>query len=99
MKGQAVCVRGIVTEFIQTRHVGSRYQFSKQSGTFFLYSTRWEITSTQTGKTLGPGTCVQVTGTIEVQSGIPYINLDRIVGKVGEEIEGFFSYDDPGVCR
>src|SRR5512143_1011618 len=76
MKDQEICVQGIVTKLIQTRQVGSRYQFSDQRGTFFLHSKYWEIYNAETGKTVGPGTCVEVTGRIQIQSDVPCINID-----------------------
>ena len=96
MKGQEICVRGIVTRLIQTRQVGSRYPFSDQRGTFFLYSKYWEIYNAETGKTVGPGTCVEVTGKIQIQSDVPFINIDTLAGSTsGEEIEHF----TPGQIR
>ncbi len=99
MKGQKACVRGVITELKQSRQVGTRYQFSKQSGTFFLYSAYWEIYNPATGKTIGPGTCVEIIGPVEVQSGVPFINIDKLAGSTpGEEIGGFRFYNDPAAC-
>jgi len=99
MKGETICVRGIVTKLTQTRQVGSRYQFSDKSSTFFLFSKFWEVVDLKTGKTLGPGTCIKVTDVVEVQSGIPYVNIDNLLTRAGEEFEDFYFYDDTSACR
>jgi hypothetical protein len=78
--------------------VGTRYSFSDKPNTFFLYSAYWEIINPVTGKTLGPGTCVEVTATLEVQSDTPFMNIDKLLEGAGEDIEGFFFYDDPAAC-
>ena len=98
MKGETVCMRGLITKFSVPGGGGTRYSFSDKSGTFFLYSAKYEITNPNTGKTIAPGTCVEVTGTIEVQSDVPFINLDKIIEHVGEEIDGFTFYADPAAC-
>ena len=100
MTGQVVCVRGLITDLKQSRQVGTRYQFSTKSGTFVLYSAYLEIINPSTGKTIGPGTCVEVTGKLEMQSGVPFINIDKLTGQsAGEEIQGFSFYNDPGACE
>ncbi len=100
MKGQVVCVRGVITDFQQTRQVGTRYQFSDKKGTFFLYSQYWEIYNAETGKTLGPGTCIEVRGPLDVQSGVPFINIDKLASpKPNSPIEGLRSYGDTARCK
>ena len=98
LKGEVVCVRGLITKFDQSRQVGTRYSFSDKSGTFFLFSAKYEITNPNTGKTIAPGTCVEVTGTIEVQSDRPFISLDKLIENVGDEVQGFLFYDDTSAC-
>jgi hypothetical protein len=99
MKGEKVCMRGLITEFNQTPKVGTRYQFSDKRGTFFLFSAKYEITNPNTGKTIGPSTCVQVTGKIQVQDSVPFINLDDLIEGVGQEVGGFLFYNDPSACN
>jgi len=98
MKGEVVCMRGVITEFDQSRQVGTRYSFSDKSGTFFLFSAKYEITNPNTGKTIAPGTCVEVTGTIEVQADRPFISLDKLIDNVGDDVQGFLFYDDVAAC-
>jgi hypothetical protein len=100
MQGETVCLKGVVSELTQSRQVGSRYQFGDQPNGLFLYSKFWELVNSRTGKTLGPGTCVVVIGTIQVQAGIPFINIDELAGKVsGQTIQGLYSYDDTTPCE
>ncbi len=97
MKGQKVCMRGVITNFIQTRKVGTRYEFSEGPNRFFLISAGWEIIDPKSGKTLGPGTCIQVNDVVRVQSGVPYMNLDdQIHG--GVFAETLFSFN-PADCQ
>jgi hypothetical protein len=72
MKGDIVCTRGVIAKFTQSRQVGTRYAFSDTPNTFFLFSNFWEITNSETGKTVGVGTCVEVTGEVEIQGGVPF---------------------------
>lgn len=98
MKGEVVCMRGLISKFSQSRQVGTRYSFSDTPGTFFLFSAKYEITNPYTGKTIAPDTCVEVTGPIDVESGVPFINLDKIIERVGDDVQGFLFYDDPSAC-
>jgi uncharacterized protein YdeI (BOF family) len=97
MKGKVVCMRGLITKFDQSRSVGTRYSFSDKSGTFFLFSAKYEITNPNTGKTIAPGTCVEVTGPIDVQSGTPFINLDKLVES--GTLSGFNFYEGTSACE
>ena len=76
MKGQKVCVRSVITGFIQTRQVGTRYEFSKEPNTFFIFSAKWEVLDPNTGKTIAPDTCVEITDVVRVQAGVPYFDID-----------------------
>jgi hypothetical protein len=98
MKGQTVCVRGMITGFIQTRKVGTRYEFSKKSNTFFIFSALWEVYDTATGKTVGPGSCVEVTDVVRVQAGVPFMDIDQSIGS-NKEFTGFRTYKDPSACQ
>jgi hypothetical protein len=90
-------MRGVITNFIQTRKVGTRYEFSEGPNRFFLISAGWEIIDPKSGKTLGPGTCIQVNDVVRVQSGVPYMNLDdQIHG--GVFAETLFSFN-PADCQ
>jgi hypothetical protein len=100
MIGQEICARGVIYDFTQTRKVGTRYSFTEEPNRFFLYSTRWEFFDPDTGKTLGPGTCIDVTGYIRVQSGVPYMNLDELTGQVpGTAVDTFNFYQDVSTCQ
>jgi hypothetical protein len=97
MKGQKICVRGMIYNFIQTRKVGTRYEFTDKPNSFFVYSALWEIYNTNTGKTLGPGTCLEVTDIVRVQSGVPYMDLDQsISGNVFTDLK---VYPDASACQ
>ena len=97
MVGQTVCVRGIIKNFVQTRTVGTRYSFSDKANTFFLYDQYYEIIDPNTGKTLAPGTCVELHGTLRAQSSVPYIDLQDLL--VGKEFHGFSFYNDSSACN
>ena len=99
MKGQVVCMRGLITEFSTPGRAGTRYSFSDKSGSFFLYSAKYEIINPNTGKTIAAGTCVEVTGPIDVESDTPFINLDKIIESTGDTVEGFSFYDDASFCQ
>jgi uncharacterized protein YdeI (BOF family) len=99
MKGDVVCMRGLITEFRASGQAATRYSFSDKSGSFFLYSAKYEIIDPNTGKTIAPGTCVEVTGEIEVESGTPYINLDKLIEHSGDTLEGFAFYEDASSCQ
>jgi len=98
IKDQEACVRGLITKFDQGRNVGTRYSFSDKSKTFFLFSAKYEITNPNTGKTIAPGTCVEVTGRIDVESETPFINLDKLIDQT-QTLEGFLFYEDTSVCE
>lgn len=90
MKGKTLCVRGIVLNLNQSNEASTRYEFSNKPNTFFLYSKYYEIYDPATGKTLGPGTCMEVTGLIQVISSVPYMDITNI--------KGAFSFD-PSDCQ
>lgn len=98
MNGELICVRGLITDFAQSAQVGTRYSFSDQPNSFFMFSNLWEITNSSTGKTVGVGTCVEVTGVVELQDGIPFMPIDDLITGTGESIGGFLIYDDPAAC-
>ena len=95
MIGQSVCVRGVIQNLSQGS-AATRYTFSDQPNTFFLYDQVHEVIDPNTGKTLGPGTCVEVHGKIENISGVPYINIEDLL--VGKTYQGFYFYRDPASC-
>lgn len=95
MIGQSVCVRGVIQNLSQGS-AATRYTFSDQPNTFFLYDQVYEVIDPNTGKTLGPGTCVEVHGTIKNISGVPYINIEDLL--VGKTYHGFYFYQDPASC-
>lgn len=96
MKDKTVCVRGIVTRLVQYGNVGARYQFSDKPNTFFLYGTNYVVIDPVSGKTIGPGVCLQAIGVIRVQSSIPYINLDEL--KEGRSFRDFYFSKDSSLC-
>ena len=95
MIGQSVCVRGVIKNLSQGS-AATRYTFSDQPNMFFLYDQVYEVIDPNTGKTLGPGTCVEVHGTIKNISGVPYINIEDLL--VGKTYHGFYFYQDPASC-
>ena len=97
MNGQKVCVRGVITGFSQGRSVGTRYEFSEKPSTFFVFSAKWEVMDPNTGKTIAPGTCVEITDVIRVQAGVPYIDIDQSIS--GKQFTGFIFYKDASVCQ
>mgnify|MGYP005818505701 CR=1 FL=1 len=99
MKGQTVCVRGIIASLGQSRQVGTRYQFSDQPNTFFVFSAYMEIYDPATGGTLGPGTCIELTRPVRVQSGIPYMSLDDEGSRIPGPVKDMHFYDEPSACQ
>jgi hypothetical protein len=97
MQGQKVCVRGLITGFSQGRSVGTRYEFSDKPSTFFVFSAKWEVTDPSTGKTIAPGTCVEITDTVRNQGGVPYFDIDQSIA--GNQFTGFVFYKDGSVCK
>ena len=95
MIGQSVCVRGVIKKFSQDSGA-TRYSFSDQRNTFFLYDQVNEVIDPNTGSTLGTGTCVEAHGTIKIISGVPYINIEDLL--VGKTYKGFYFYQDPASC-
>jgi hypothetical protein len=98
MKGETVCARGLIARLTQSPQVGCRYSFSETPNTFFLFSNFWEISNSDPGKTVGVGTCVEVTGEIEIQGGVPFIHIDDLISGASTSIGGFLIYDDPAAC-
>jgi len=97
MNGQKVCVRGVITGFSQGRSVGTRYEFSKKPSTFFVFSAKWEVTDPNTGKTIAPGTCVEITDVVRIQAGVPYFDIDQSIA--GKQFTGFVFYKNASVCQ
>ena len=81
----------IATYVFQNSISGTRYKFSDQPNTFFLYS-EYEIYNPADGKTLAPGTCVKITSIIHNQQDVPYMDVDELIS--GKNFNNFlFSYD------
>jgi hypothetical protein len=99
MKGQEVCFRGIITKFDQSRQLGTRYSFSDKSGAVFLYSIKYEIIDPNTGKTIAPGTCVEIVGPLRVEGERPAIFLDPIMDDDSGNSGYFNFYDDKSTCQ
>ena len=97
MEGQKVCVRGLITGFSQGRSFGTRYEFSDRPSTFFVYSAKWEVTDPSTGKTIAPGTCVEITDVVRTQGAVPYFDIDQSIA--GNQFTGFVFYKDASVCQ
>ncbi len=76
MNSMNLCVKGLVTSLSQSQNAASRYKFSNKPNTFFIYSTHFEYYDPVTGKTLAPGTCIYITGTIQVIQSVPYMDMD-----------------------
>lgn len=99
MKGETVCFRGIITKFDQSRQLGTRYSFSDKNGAVFIYSVKYEIIDPNTGKTIAPGTCVEIVGPLRVEGDRPAIYLDPIMDDDSGD-SGYFSfYDDASSCQ
>jgi hypothetical protein len=88
----------LITKFDQSRAVGTRYSFTDKPNQFFLFSAKYEIINPNTGKTIAPGTCVEVTGPVDVQGDAPYINLDKLIESAGGTVQGFTFYEDAASC-
>ena len=76
MSGQFVCMYGIIRDISYSRKIATRYQFSSQPNTFFLYSTHYQYYVPSTGKYLSPGTCITITGKVQTIQGAPYIDIE-----------------------
>jgi hypothetical protein len=99
MKDEVVCFRGVITKFDQSRQLGTRYSFSDDSDSVFLYSIKYEIIDPNTGKTIAPGTCVEIGGPIRVEGERPAVALDPIMDDDSGD-SGYFSFfDDPESCE
>ena len=94
MKGDTVCFRGIITKFDQSRQLGTRYSFSDKSGSVFVYSVKYEIIDPNTGKTIAPGTCVEIVGPLRVEAERPAVFLDPIMDDDSGDSGYFYFYDD-----
>ena len=79
MTGQTVCVYGVITDFIQAPGATTRYKFSNQPNTFYLFGKNFEIFATKTGKTVAPGTCIKITAPLRF-NGAPYMDLADLQG-------------------
>jgi len=99
MKGETVCFRGIITKFDQSRQLGTRYSFSDKAGAVFLYSIKYEIIDPNTGKTIAPGTCVEIVGPIRVEGERPAVYLDPIMDDDSGNSGYFYFYDDKSSCQ
>ena len=97
MQGRTVCVLGLITNLNRSNQAWTRYEFSDRPNTFFLYGAGMEVYDPATGKTLGPGTCVQLTAVIRVQDSVPYINLDDL--KSGQRFHDFYYSFNPSDCQ
>jgi hypothetical protein len=98
MKGEMVCFRGIITKFDQSRQLGTRYSFSDDSDAVFVYSVKYEIIDPNTGKTIAPGTCVEVLGPIRVEGDRPAVYLDPIMDDDSGDSGYFNFYEDVSSC-
>jgi hypothetical protein len=99
MKGEVVCFRGIITKFDQSRQLGTRYSFSDDSDAVFVYSVKYEIIDPNTGKTIAPGTCVEIVGPIRVEAERPAVALDPIMDDDSGDSGYFYFYDDTASCQ
>ena len=99
MKGEQVCFRGVITKFDQSRQLGTRYSFSDKSGAVFIYSVKYEIIDPNTGKTIAPGTCVEIVGPLRVEGDRPAVFLDPIMDDDSGNSGYFYFYDDASSCQ
>lgn len=76
MSGSVVCVYGEITDVVTSRQIATRYRFSSQPNTFFLYSVSYQYYDPATGKYLGRGTCVSITGEVQTLEGVPFIDIE-----------------------
>jgi hypothetical protein len=101
MTGQTVCVYGVITDFTQAPGAATRYKFSNEPDTFFLFGKNFEIFNTKTGKTVAPGTCIRVTATLRFNGG-PYIDLGDLQGASSgpytHQMNGIRIYDNASAC-
>ncbi|MFZ5911127.1 MAG: zinc ribbon domain-containing protein [Chloroflexota bacterium] len=76
MKGQTVCVMGLIQSLNRSNKIWTRYEFSDKPNTFFVYSQNMEYYDPQTGKTLAPGSCMFIEEKIQLLQGVPYMDMD-----------------------
>ena len=74
MAGQTVCVYGTIVDITTARETNTRYKFSDQPNTFFMFSDIYFI-HLDTGKNVVVGDCISDTEEIKVYDGIPYIDV------------------------
>lgn len=76
MAGQTLCIFGYAHQVYSTKETPTRITFSPQPNTFFIYSTRY-VYDDGHGNPLSSGDCVGITGTIQLISNIPSIDIDQ----------------------
>ena len=90
MKGQTLCVYGIVTK-LQVVH-GARYRFGPDPKGFYMFEPYW---FTFFGTTYANGRCLKIIEVVNVSAeGIPYFDLHKALNRSGS-----VSFLDPVECR
>lgn len=74
MEEKSICVYGVVQSITRPNQT-TRYKFSDQPNTFFLYSEYYEYFDDH-GKAIALGTCLQIEGVVQTISAIPYIDVE-----------------------
>lgn len=98
MGGQTLCVYGIIYSLSSSNQTSTRYQFGDEPNSFFIYSANYEYYDSATGKTLGPGACVMITGQVEVIEGVPSMDIDKSFDE--DRIKNKFLFStDPKICK
>ena len=95
MKGSVVCVRGIIRKIELTR-TGSHWDFTDNRTGFFATS-QYAGWHTVTGKDMGVGDCVAITGKIQIlSSSRPYIfwGANSIFKSAVKGTAGYYEHPD-----
>jgi hypothetical protein len=77
MHGRPVCVYGTIARISSTDEVKTRFDFSQEPNTFFIFSATMQYRNPQTQRSYQVGECVRAEGEVGVYDEIPFINLRR----------------------
>ena len=94
MQGRQVCVYGVIYQITSSRETYSRYEFSPERNTFFMFTDGF-FYHTDTGKNVVAGDCISDTEEVKLIEGVPYMD----VGKEIAFCEPWMSGNPPAVVR
>ncbi len=69
MKGQDICVFGVVNSFYPTNETSTRINFSDEPNTFFVFDVKYIYPDVE------PGWCILINGKVELSQNTPFIKI------------------------